>query len=189
MYCSNLYSDSKYSRSAKRFSSNVSWSESSCQKYSFAQRQEISEYRNYSLNRNKGNSGRRRTTRSAGNIAAVRALLQQNPRDVSARRNPVGISSSVWITSLDLQWHPYRMHVRHALLANDLPRRLRYSEWFIQHCQDQNVLANFIIGDEAAFTMNGEVNSRNVREYAPKGHPSEINFDRNYSRANLTVWA
>ena len=80
------------------------------------------------------------------------------------------------------------MHVRHALLANDLPCRLRYSEWFIQHCQDQNILTNFVIGDEAAFAMNGEVNSHNVLEYAPKGHPSKLNFDRNDSRAKLTVW-
>ena len=77
-----------------------------------------------SLNSNKGNSGRRRTTRSAENIAAVRALLQHNPRDVSARRNPVAISSAGFnrITRLDIRWHPYRTHVRHALLANDLPR-------------------------------------------------------------------
>ena len=110
---------------------------------------------------------------------------------VSARRNPVGISTSGFnrITRLDLRWHPYRMHVRHALLANDLPRRLRYSEWFIQHCQDQNLLANFVIGDEAAFAMSGEVNSHNVRGYAPKVHPPELNFDRNDSRAKLTVWA
>ena len=45
VYCSKLYPDTKYSRSAKRFSNNVSWSESSCQKYSFAKRQEISDYR------------------------------------------------------------------------------------------------------------------------------------------------
>ena len=71
----------------------------------------------------------------------------------------------------------------------DLPRRLRYSKWFIQDCQDQTFLANFVTGDEAAFAMNGEVNSHNLREYAPKGHPPELNFDRNDSRAKLTVWA
>ena len=45
------------------------------------------------LNLNKGNSGRRRTTRTEENIAAIRALLEENPR-VSARRNPIDISSS-----------------------------------------------------------------------------------------------
>ncbi len=44
-----------------------------------------------SLNLNKGNSGRRRSIRTAENIEAVRDLLQQNPH-VSARRNPLPIS-------------------------------------------------------------------------------------------------
>ena len=54
---------------------------------------------------NKGNSGRRRTARTEQNIAAVRTLLEQNRRDVSARRNPVEISSSGFnrITRLDLR--------------------------------------------------------------------------------------
>ena len=39
-----------------------------------------------SLNLNKGNSGRRRTIRTAQNIDAVRYLLQQNPH-VNARRS------------------------------------------------------------------------------------------------------
>ena len=40
-----------------------------------------------SLNLNKGNSGRRRSIRTAENIEAVRDPLQQNPH-VSAHRNP-----------------------------------------------------------------------------------------------------
>ena len=88
-----------------------------------------------SLNLNKGNSGRRSTTRSEENVDAVRALLQQTPR-VSARRNPLQISHASFnrITRLDLQWHPYQMFVRHQLLAGDFPRRLRFSEWFNQRC-------------------------------------------------------
>ena len=45
-----------------------------------------------SLNLNKGNSGRRRTTCSEENITAVRDLLQQNSGNMSARRNPLLIS-------------------------------------------------------------------------------------------------
>ena len=145
-----------------------------------------------SSNLNKGNSGRRRTARSAENVAAVRALLEKNPRNVSARRNPTEITSASFnrITRLDLKWHPYRMHVRHALLATDLPRRLRFAEWFIQRCRRrENFLQSIIIGDEAAFSLNGEVNTQNVRQYAPKGHPPAFNFERNHSRAKLTVWA
>ena len=76
-----------------------------------------------SLNRNKGNSGRRRTGRSEENIAAVRELLEENPH-VSSRRNPVAVTQSTFnrITRLELRWHPYRMYVRHKLLDTDWPR-------------------------------------------------------------------
>ena len=86
---------------------------------------------------------------------------------------------------------PYRMHVRHELLPNDLPRRLRYSNWFNERCRNQNFLQSTIIGDEAGFALNGEVrvNSHNVREYAPKGNPPAFNFERTNSRAKLTIWA
>ena len=91
----------------------------------------VSKYQNTetSLNRNKGNSGRRRTGRiSEENLAAVRELLEENPH-VSSRRNPVAVTQSTFnrITRLDLPWHPYRMHVRHELLDTDWPRRLRFS--------------------------------------------------------------
>ena len=81
------------------------------------------------------------------------------------------------------------MHVRHELLPNDLPCRLRYSNWFNERCRNQNFLQSIIIGDEAGFALNGEVNSHNVREYAPKGNPPSLNFERTNSRAKLTIWA
>ena len=46
-----------------------------------------------------------------------------------------------------------------------------------------------MIGDEAAFAMDGEVNSHNVRQHSPKGHPPAFNFERSNSHAKLTVWA
>ena len=105
-----------------------------------------------SHNLNKRNSGRIRTARSAENIAAVRDLLEEDPH-VSARRNPIAISSAGFnrITRLDLRLHPYRMHVRHELLAGDLPRRLRFAEWLIQRCRRDDFLQSMIIGDEATF--------------------------------------
>ena len=82
-----------------------------------------------SLNRNRGNSGRRRTGRSEENTDAVRNLLQQNPRNISARRNGLGLPSATFnrITRLDLGWHPYQMKARHKLLPGDLPRRQEFA--------------------------------------------------------------
>jgi hypothetical protein len=77
------------------------------------------------------------------------------------------------------------MHVRHELLPNDYLRRRQFSEWFNQKCEeDPHFLKHVVIGDE-----DGEVNSQNVRQYAPKGHPPEFNFNRSDSRTKLTVWA
>ena len=182
--CNKFYPHTKCNRSAKRIQSNISRSESSFAKYHFKKRAQIQN------TRNKGNSGRRRSARSEENIAAVRELLEQDPH-VSSRRNPIAVSQPTFnrIKRLDLRWHPYRMHVRQELLQNDWPRRLRFSEWFNQRCQNEKFLDRFFIGDEAAFEMNGQANTHNVREYAPRGNPPAFNFDRSRERAKLTVWA
>ncbi len=151
----------------------------------------VRKYNNHgtSLNRNKTNSGRPKTARSEVNIEAVRRLLEQNP-EVSARRNPLNITSAGFnrITRLDLQWHPFRMHVRHELLANDYQRRTNFSHWFNQQCEEPQFLENLVIGDEATFSMNGVVNTQNVRHYAPKGNAPIFNFNKSDSRAKLSVW-
>ena len=81
------------------------------------------------------------------------------------------------------------MHVRHELLPADFARRLRFSVWFNERCRRENFLDSFLIGDEASFVMNGEVNTQNVRQYAPKGHSPAFNYERSNSRVHLTVWA
>ena len=70
------------------------------------------------------------------------------------------------------------MFVRHQLLAGDFPRRLRFSELFNQRCRGEHFLDSLLIGDEAGFALNGEVNSHNVREYAPKARRTHCDFSR-----------
>ena len=41
----------------------------------------------------------------------------------------------------------------------------------------------------ATFTLNGFVNSRNIREYAPKGQLLDFHYDQNPSRERANVWA
>ena len=138
------------------------------------------------LNRNKSNSGRQTTARNEADIAAVRELLKETPRGASARRNADAVSKSSFnrITKLDIRWHPYRMHLRHELLPNDLPCQLRYSNWFNERCWNQIFLQSIILEDEAGFVLNGKVNSHNVREYAPKRNPPAYLI----SITKLTIW-
>ena len=64
-HCVKLYTNSKFNRSVKRFSSKVSRSQSTCTKHDFEKRSEVFKFAGTSLNLNKGNSGRRRFIRTA----------------------------------------------------------------------------------------------------------------------------
>lgn len=144
-----------------------------------------------SRNLHKGRSGRRRSSRNAENIEAVRNFFQDNPvNNVSCRRNPLNLPKSSFnrIMKLDLLWHPYKMHIRNKLLPADMPRRIRYSRWLLDRCANLRFLHNVVIGDEATFSMKGEVSTQNVRMYAPKGNPPSYNYDVNNSRQKVTVW-
>ena len=46
-----------------------------------------------------------------------------------------------------------------------------------------------MIGDEAAFQMNGKVSTRNVVRYAPRGQNPLIHYDVPESRDKINVWA
>lgn len=142
-----------------------------------------------SLNLNKGRSGSRRTVRNQQNIAQVRQALLANPH-LSTRRNNLQLTQSSIhrIIHNDLKWHPYKIHVRHELKPQDFARRVRFCRWFIDQCRNNRFLFNVVIGDEAAFQMNGQVNTHNVRQYAPRGQQPSFNFDRRESREKLSVW-
>ena len=150
-----------------------------------------------SKNLNKGRSGRVRTTRDAQAINNVRLALQayqpkqpQQPH-ITARRNPFGISKSSFnrITKTDIKWHPYKIRVVHELKPGDYARRLRFCNWFSQRAQNIRFMSNIVIGDEAVFSMDGTVNTQNVRCYAPKGQPpNEFKFEKSMSREKLHVW-
>ena len=153
----------------------------------------LSNYQKYHLfgtscNRNKGNSGLRRTTRTDENVQRVREILETDPI-VSARRNPSGLPKTCFneITRLDLCWHLYMIQVNHQLLPGDFQRRIDFCTWFLERPE---VFLRFLaIGDETAFQMNGIVTTRNVRCYAPKHHPPlEHAFSKSMSREKLSVW-
>ena len=142
------------------------------------------------LNRNQFNSGCLRTARLPENIELVRQAILENP-NVSIRRNGTGLTRTTFnlIARLDLNLHPYQMIRRHELQENDFRRRINYSQWFVEQCQEEIFLQNVIIGDEATFCMNGRVNTRNTREYAPRGQPPDFFYDQRSSREKVNVWA
>ena len=83
--------------------------------------------------------------------------------------------------------HPFRIQPRHALQNGDYARRLAFCRWFV--AQQPNFSRRILFGDEAAFKLNGEVNTWNVRSYAEHGNgPRNFTYDVPNSREKVTVW-
>ena len=122
-----------------------------------------------SQNRNKGNSGRPKVVRSQQNVDAVRAELTANPEARTRRNNLAHLTKSSFnrIVKFDLKFHPFRMIIRHQLFYGYLQRRINFCNWF-QARPARFFERDILIGDEATFTMDGCVNTWNVRSYAPR---------------------
>lgn len=140
-----------------------------------------------SLNLNKGNSGRLITTRTQRNVRRVLNTVRENPR-ISCRRNTLGISKSSFnrIIRKNINWYPFKMHVRHQLLEGDFHRRRVFADFLVQ--KPPVFINNIVIGDEAAFALNGSVNRQNVRSYSPKGNPPAFNYEKSIRQEKLSVW-
>ena len=156
-------------------------------------RRNVLKFRRFGTCRNRqkdGGSGRPRSVRTQANIDAVRREIQNNPTSTT-RRNNVPITRTTYrrIVSKELGYHPYRMIVRHKLEAGDDARRMQFCQWLTQQPVGR-VYPYIVIGDEAAFHLNGQVNSHNVVSYAPRLHPTaDFVYHRSNDRDKTTVWA
>lgn len=142
------------------------------------------------LNRNKSNSGRPRTGRSANHIADVRRDLQANPRLSTRRNNCPHIPRTTFrrIITHDIEWHPYKILKRHGLQPGDPNRRLQFCNWLVNRAR--RFLDTAVVVDEANFQMDGSVSSQNVRMYAPKGNPPrDFAFNVPHDKRKVSVLA
>ena len=48
-------------------------------------------------------------------------------------------------------------------------------------------MTNVVVGDEAAFALNGKVNTWNVKKYTCFGDPSQFNYDLRSSRQKINL--
>ena len=62
------------------------------------------------------------------------------------------------------------------VLPADLPRRLNFCNWIVS-LPDQELM-QFLFSDEANFQLCGNVNSQNVRRYAPLKKSDPVNGGR-----------
>ena len=142
-------------------------------------------------NQNAGRSGRLRTVRVPENINLVQEIIEENNAPVTSRKNGLEITKSSFnrITKEDLNFHPYKISVRHTLENGDHERRINFCQWLLLKFQDANFMRKIVIGDEAAFCVNGDGNFHNAVRYATKGEPPDFHYDVPNSRQKVSVWA
>ena len=153
-------------------------------------------YRKYqeygtSLNRQRENSGRNRTIRSAENTERVRRSLERNG-NVSSRRNGLAISRSTSNRIVrELRFYPYVLTKRQALRPHDPAQRLEFCRWLVNKAnEDADFLQNFVTSDEAIFSLNSEANKKNVINYARygNGHPEGHVVQHTQGAGHVMVW-
>lgn len=144
------------------------------------------------LNVNKGRSGRLRTARTPEIIEQVRNSLNADGLR-SSRRNGLQLtrSSFLRIVHLDIKFHPYVLIRRQKLKQDDPAQRLLFCNRLIQTlAAEPNFLDNLITSDEAIFSLNSEVNTRNVVCYAERGdgHPEDHYVEFSQGADKIMVW-
>ena len=121
-------------------------------------------------------SDRRRAARIKETIEVVTLFLENNARNVSCRRNELELSNK--IMKQDLKWYPCQIVARDELHNPDYVMHFQFFQWFLNECRNRRFSANIIFGDEAGFLLNHEVDSRNVRHYAPVDEPPNFSQRR-----------
>ena len=149
-------------------------------------------------------SGRPRSAITPENIQAVQDMLDRDcekeyddPSINSCRRNELGIDRSTMsrIIKQHLHYHCYKMIKCQALLDTDLDRRRRFATYILNNLTEEDML-NTAFSDEATFTMDGMINSQNVRRYAPKkvrggdegGRPKNFRYKTSKFPAKVMVF-
>ena len=62
----------------------------------------------------------------------------------------------------DLKCYPCQIVTRHELYNPDYVKRFHFCQCSLNQCRNRQFLVNIIAGDEAGFSLNGEVTCPNV---------------------------
>ena len=153
------------------------------------------------LNQNKGNSGRKVTVLTDNNLASIRNLISEEKNlpsrqsRSSCRRNnlPFPISKSSFNRGVKLLgFHPYKLHRRHVLKPGDKVKRVNMVNHVLAKVEENpNWIKNLWMSDEAVFSLNGNVNTKNVICYSEKrsGRPEDFTIDTSKHADSVMPWA
>ena len=72
-------------------------------------------------------------------------------------------SSFNGITLVNLRFHRYVLVDKRELYPNDPKKCLQFANWFVNQCNDDpNFLSKVLTYDEAVFSLNSDISTKNV---------------------------
>ena len=87
----------------------------------------------------------------------------------------------------DLHFYPYKIQVTHVLHERDYVNRVNFCQTFLQLInQNQELVNNLLMNDEAHFHLSGFVNKKKIR-YWSATNPIELH-ERPLHSSKVTVW-
>jgi len=137
----------------------------------------------------KTKGGSVKTVRTPNNIAVVREAIARSPHR-SARRHSVSLGLSEAsvrrILHKDLNFFPYKIQVIHDLHERDYVNRVNFCQTFLPLInENQELVNNLLMSDEAHFHLFGFLNKQNFR-YWSATNPTKLH-DRPLHSSKVTV--
>ena len=120
----------------------------------------------------------------------VREAIERSPHH-SMHRHSVSLrlseASVQRILHKDLHFYPYKIQVNHALHEHDYVNRVNFCQALLQLIiQNQKLVNNLLMNDEAHVHLSGFVNKQNFR-YCSATNPTELH-ERPLHSSKVTVW-
>jgi len=138
----------------------------------------------------KKKGGSVKTVRTAEDIAVMREAIERSPH-CSAHCHFVSLGLSAAsvgrILHKDLHFYPYKIQVTRALHERDYVNRVNFCQTFLQLInQNQELVNNLLMSNEAHFHLSGFVNKQNFR-YWSATNLTELHA-RPLHSSKVTVW-
>lgn len=136
-------------------------------------------------------TGRNRTIRTVDFEEAVLQHFNENPTtSTRLAANMLDTNHmSVFRVLKEYKLHPYHIQKVHALIPEDYPQRINFCQWALNKIRvSPNFLNKVLFTDEASFSRDGILNSRNrhVWEY---DNPHAIFVKGHQEKFSVNVWA
>lgn len=134
--------------------------------------------------------GRKLTVRSPENIARVQESVGRSPKKSLRKRAQelrLKKSSVQKILIKDLHLYPYRIQIKQKLTPADKEKRVVMCQWFSEKIEEEpDFLDDLWTSDEAHFTLEGHVNSKNNVFWGSEP-PNEV-LQRPLHSKKCTAW-